>query len=494
MGVASDVREAELALINAPFVPGGWQRAVGAVAAATRSAGAQLIGVGGPLVIPLNVVVGDFAGPTRHFTDAALYGPCNWRLNSVGVEGSIQHETHFAAYAADHDTSDYDDAVADLDLPFGCQSAFLVEPGRMIGLTILRRRRDGACDADTLERFARLRYQAARAARAQLALENEAASLMLGDLDTVPCATLLLDRTGMVRALTAAAERALRDGPFRLACGHFRVHDAVDNHYLQRAFGRLLASDGFADVLLHQVRIDRGRWDITVARLPTPPHALGFEPTLAVTLRPGWTGRRKSGQSGRNASQRQDMTMSDSMVDDTSGQQALRYRPIVVAIHWLTAALIVTQVWLGFTFHDLPKGTPERAELFTWHKTVGVTILLLALVRLGVRLINPPPPFPSELAKWERAFAVWTHRLFYFLIIALPLTGLMAVSKGGPTTTIIGGLTVPTIPLPALGGLHEPLVFATLFLLALHVAGALKHQFIDRGPSADRMWPFRSTR
>lgn len=188
------------------------------------------------------------------------------------------------------------------------------------------------------------------------------------------------------------------------------------------------------------------------------------------------------------------MAMSDYMVEQTTGDRGLRYKPIVVAIHWLTAALIVTQVWLGFTFHDLPKGTPERAELFTMHKTLGVTIFILALIRLAVRLINPPPPYPDELAKWERAFAVWTHRAFYFLIIALPLTGLAAVSKGGPSTELLGGFEIPTIPLPELGEAHEILVYTTLALLVLHVAGALKHQFIDRGPSADRMWPFRSTR
>ena len=186
--------------------------------------------------------------------------------------------------------------------------------------------------------------------------------------------------------------------------------------------------------------------------------------------------------------------MSDYMVEQTSGDRGLRYKPIVVAIHWLTAALIATQVWLGFTFNDLPKGSLERTELFTWHKTVGVTILILALIRLAVRLLNPPPPYPAELAKWERAFAVWTHRSFYFLIIALPLTGLAAVSKGGPSTELLGGLEVPTVPLPAIGEAHEILVFTTLALLALHILGALKHQFIDRGPSADRMPPFRSTR
>ncbi len=185
--------------------------------------------------------------------------------------------------------------------------------------------------------------------------------------------------------------------------------------------------------------------------------------------------------------------MSDYMVEQTSGDRAVRYKPVVVAFHWISAALVLTQVYLGFAFGSFPKGSSERMELFTWHKTVGVTILLLTLIRLAVRLMNPPPPYPDELAKWERALAVWTHRLFYFLLVALPLTGLAAVSRGGPTTELVGGLSVPTLPLP-IGELHEPLVFGTIALLLLHVAGALKHQFIDRGPSADRMPPFRSTR
>jgi cytochrome b561 len=186
--------------------------------------------------------------------------------------------------------------------------------------------------------------------------------------------------------------------------------------------------------------------------------------------------------------------MSDYMVDETSGRLPISYKPIVVALHWLTALLIVVQVWLGFTFHELPRADPDRAMFFTWHKTVGVAILLLALIRLAVRLMNPPPPYPDTMPRWERAFAVWNHRAFYFLIIALPLTGLMAVSKRGATTTLVADIPFPTIPLPALGELHEPLVFATLGLLVLHVAGALKHQFFDKDATADRMPPFRSPR
>ncbi len=183
--------------------------------------------------------------------------------------------------------------------------------------------------------------------------------------------------------------------------------------------------------------------------------------------------------------------MSDYMVEELSGPMAVRYRGLVVVIHWLSAALIIAQIWLGFTFHDFPKGSPERALYFDWHKTVGVVILLLAIVRLGMRLMNPPPPYPQDFPRWERAIAVWTHRLLYFLMIALPLTGLAAVSKGGAMTKLVGDLQFPTVPIPALGEAHEILAFAMIGLLGIHVVAALKNQFVTGGVVAGRMPPFR---
>lgn len=183
--------------------------------------------------------------------------------------------------------------------------------------------------------------------------------------------------------------------------------------------------------------------------------------------------------------------MSDYMVEESSGPMAVRYRGLVVVIHWLSAALIIAQIWLGFTFHDFPKGSPERALYFDWHKTVGVVILLLAIVRLGMRLMNPPPPYPQDFPRWERAIAVWTHRLLYFLMIALPLTGLAAVSKGGAMTKLVGDLRFPTVPIPALGEAHEILAFAMIGLLGIHVVAALKNQFVTGGAVAGRMPPFR---
>lgn len=177
----------------------------------------------------------------------------------------------------------------------------------------------------------------------------------------------------------------------------------------------------------------------------------------------------------------------------------LRYTNGAVALHWIMAALVLLQVYVGFTFHEMGRG-PARSEWFTWHKTIGATILVLALIRLAWRLAHKPPPFPVALPRWERTAAVWNHRLFYALIIVLPLTGLMAVSGGAEeaTTRPAGGIPLPLIPGlsedfgEGAGGVHEALVKITIALLVIHVAAALKHQFIDRSRAAGRMPPFQS--
>ncbi|QIK96492.1 cytochrome b [Sphingomonas sp. HDW15A] len=191
--------------------------------------------------------------------------------------------------------------------------------------------------------------------------------------------------------------------------------------------------------------------------------------------------------------------MSDYMVSESSGPAAIRYRSTVVWIHWITATLLIAQVVLGFYFSDLPRG-PDRMEVFAWHKTLGAIILLLAFARLGVRLVNPPPPYPQDFPRWERAMAVWNHRIFYILLIALPLTGLLAVSGRAEDDWVAlkFGLALPAIPgVPKeneFGDVHEVLVFITIGLLVLHVGAALKNQFADRGPVASRMPPFRASR
>jgi cytochrome b561 len=176
----------------------------------------------------------------------------------------------------------------------------------------------------------------------------------------------------------------------------------------------------------------------------------------------------------------------------------LRYDNVAVLIHWLTAVLVLAQIYVGVTFGEMERG-PARGEWFAWHKTLGATILILALVRLAWRLTHRPPPFPPELPRWERLAAVWNHRAFYFVLITLPLTGLLTISGGADqaTTGLVGGLRLPLIPGISesagdrFGGLHEILVWFTIALLVLHVGAALKHQFVDRTRAEGRMPPFR---
>jgi cytochrome b561 len=187
-------------------------------------------------------------------------------------------------------------------------------------------------------------------------------------------------------------------------------------------------------------------------------------------------------------------------VPETASQRAvLRYSNTAVAFHWITAGLVLLQAYLGFRF-GLSEPGPGRDEVFIWHKSLGALILLLVLARLAYRVKNPPPPFPPELSAFERLAADWNHRLYYTLLIAMPIVGFTAVSgfANGPTTPLVGGISVPVIPGISKGNgelageVHEMAAYLLVALILLHVAAALKHQFIDRWRGSARMPPFKA--
>lgn len=282
--------ETELAILNAPFEDQGWERAVNAIVEATGSAAGHLLGIGGPLLIPLNVFSGDVPGIKRYLGDPRFHGATNWRVGSVTVPLAIQHEPHYAAYRLSHDTSDYDDAASDLDIMFGCQSALLLDSHNMLGLALLRGRRQGPCTPETLEAFSLLRRQLARAVRMQMALDGEAAEMMVGDEAALHGATLLLDRHGNLCALSSAAEHLFdAGGPLRLSGLNVRLNDRAGDGGFQRALGRLLASDGYRGPVIHEMPLwlcEAGQqWRLFVVRLPNRDNGLGFAPHLAITLK-----------------------------------------------------------------------------------------------------------------------------------------------------------------------------------------------------------------
>jgi cytochrome b561 len=192
------------------------------------------------------------------------------------------------------------------------------------------------------------------------------------------------------------------------------------------------------------------------------------------------------------------MAMSDYMVEQTTGDATVRYSHGAATFHWLTAILVLGQIYVGFSFAALPKG-PARMEMFTVHKTLGATILVVTLLRLAYRLLKPPPPYPSDVPKWDRALAVWSHRIVYTALIALPLTGLIAVSDRAKDgwVDLLWGLRIPALPLgngEAFGDVHEILVWTTIVLLVIHVSAAIYHHLIIRDAASGRMPPLPSTR
>ena len=175
-----------------------------------------------------------------------------------------------------------------------------------------------------------------------------------------------------------------------------------------------------------------------------------------------------------------------------------RYSAVSVLLHWTLVVLILTQVQVGSWFKDLDGGS-EKREAFNIHFSLGMTILGLSLVRLFWRLANPAPPLPDHMARWEKVLARATHTAFYVFMLGMPLAGWLTISAGGGSgrPLEIWGL-VPWFRIPGVPeGVHDLFeslhvdVFLKAFwvILALHVAGALKHHFIQKDEVLWRMLP-----
>ncbi|CAN7410581.1 cytochrome b [Phenylobacterium sp. LjRoot219] len=181
-------------------------------------------------------------------------------------------------------------------------------------------------------------------------------------------------------------------------------------------------------------------------------------------------------------------------------RSAERYSAVAATLHWLLAGLLVFQLGLGAWMVGLPLGL-QKYQLFQLHKSLGILILLLSLMRLGWRLAVPPPPLAAWLKPWERTAARAVHWALYGFMVGTPLLGWAAISAApGPAPTRFFGLFLwPALPIvdgagkawqDALGSAHGVFAWTGAALIVVHVAGALKHQFIDRTPELQRMLPF----
>lgn len=175
----------------------------------------------------------------------------------------------------------------------------------------------------------------------------------------------------------------------------------------------------------------------------------------------------------------------------TSTGSETRYSRPAVLLHWLLGAAIVGSFAVGSYMVDLPF-SPQRLKLYNWHKWAGVVILGLSAVRMLWRLWRRPPA-DIAMPVWQQRVAQATHRAMYLLFFAVPLAGWAYSSAAGFPVVLFGVLPLPDfVPkdaalAEALKPWHGRLAWMLAALVALHVAGALKHHLIDRDGLIRRM-------
>lgn len=183
-------------------------------------------------------------------------------------------------------------------------------------------------------------------------------------------------------------------------------------------------------------------------------------------------------------------------VTSNSQPQVLQYHAVAKGLHWLMALLIIGLIPLGLYMHELPL-SPQKLQLYSWHKWTGVTVFVLLWVRVATRIAFPPPPMPWQMSGWQRKAAHAGHLALYLLMLAIPLSGWLMSSAKGVQTVWFGVLPIPDLIAKdkelgsQLAELHAFLSWTLVAVLVTHVAAALKHHWIDRDDVLTRMLPVR---
>jgi cytochrome b561 len=190
-----------------------------------------------------------------------------------------------------------------------------------------------------------------------------------------------------------------------------------------------------------------------------------------------------------------------------------RYNKVAIVLHWLIALMIFGMLALGWFMSDLPKDAPKimSLDLFNWHihtvqfkeaisarsyyfnlhKSFGVTLFVLVLLRVYWRVTHTPPALPASIAAWQLKAAKASHHLLYLLMVLMPLSGVImaAYSKYGVKWFGIPVITgLDNEPMRGLfKEMHEFIAWLLLGLVVIHILAALKHKFIDKDEVMGRM-------
>lgn len=186
----------------------------------------------------------------------------------------------------------------------------------------------------------------------------------------------------------------------------------------------------------------------------------------------------------------------------------LSYSKGSVFLHWLLAALIILMLLGGFfVLENLPKDNPKLAVfVYNWHKTIGILVLILTIIRILWRIFHKPPALPDFMLAWEKLLSNLVHFGFYVFMLAMPLSGWALVSTGKYPSFIMNMKSLKLPNLPFWQGLdkeakhevheffeetHEVLAYIAVALIILHIIGAIKHMRTDK-KYAVRMMPWKA--
>jgi cytochrome b561 len=175
---------------------------------------------------------------------------------------------------------------------------------------------------------------------------------------------------------------------------------------------------------------------------------------------------------------------------------ALRYTRTAVALHWILGVAIIGQILFGWFLNTVPRGTPERSLYVNLHKSTGLTLGLLIVVRFLWRWSHEPPPLPASVPTWERIAADVSHRLLYVCMLIMPVTGYIASNFSEWGVKYFNVILLPPWGIEDetiyafFNGTHVVTSYVFVALIGVHVVSAVRHALLRDGVFG-RMWPKR---
>jgi cytochrome b561 len=172
-----------------------------------------------------------------------------------------------------------------------------------------------------------------------------------------------------------------------------------------------------------------------------------------------------------------------------------RYGAVAIALHWLIAVSVLGQIVFGWYLQEIPRGTPMRGFYVNLHKSTGLTIAVLILLRLGWRLAHPPPPLPSFMPAWERVASRISHLALYVCMLVMPSSGYVASNFSKFGVKLFNVILLPPWGIDdkriyaVFNTIHVVTSYLFVGLIVLHVLAAVRHALRHDGVFG-RMWPW----